>query len=431
MTKKRLIGVADCRGPRLDARVGYQSAVVDQFRCIAGRVLFCLVTFEAALFGSGRMLQVGPWTAKMVLYFIVLLYTIWSLLCLTRIRLSTALLLASFGAMLCGGLVNGIGHDANLKFLGEDLSPLLSFLVLPFYEMTIDSRHAIYRAINMIEMAAAIMAAGYGVLIGSILSGAVSFKALYIWLTTVGGDDFIFEGTGGKVFYKGALFIAIALIFLLFKKQRAAKIGSLFLFLSLFVVGVRGFFLALTLCGVIYVLIGPIKTIKRLIFLAGSVLAALIVLPHIFALSGDKGASNSDRIVTTFQVSSRVTIPSFFVGHGFGIGVPIRPEHMENVYLEIFHKQGIVGLLWWGALVVTLIARFAKAVKAGNQDLAYPLFLSAMFICAESATNPFLNNPIGMYPFLICFASLGVLAEPGGPREAPGSSTPRGPTQAT
>jgi len=32
------------------------------------------------------------------------------------------------------------------------------------------------------------------------------------------------------------------------------------------------------------------------------------------------------------------------------------------------------------------------------------------FICMDSATNPFLNYPIGLYAITICYVALGVLA---------------------
>jgi hypothetical protein len=85
---------------------------------------------------------------------------------------------------------------------------------------------------------------------------------------------------------------------------------------------------------------------------------------------------------------------------------------MEITYAEIFHKQGVIGLLWWTALVAILATRLRQAIKNGNRSLAYPLFLSASFVLFESATNPFLNNPIGMYPFIISLVGLGVLANP-------------------
>jgi hypothetical protein len=84
---------------------------------------------------------------------------------------------------------------------------------------------------------------------------------------------------------------------------------------------------------------------------------------------------------------------------------------MEIMYLEVFHKQGIVGLLWWATLIGIAVVRWKRAIRAGEGQLAYPLFLAIIFVLIESATNPFLNNPIGLYAFIICYVALGALSK--------------------
>ncbi len=384
------------------------------FGCLRTRVgslLFFIITFEAALLGSGRLLEIGPFTAKMVLYALALLYTGWSLISLESLRYSTILLLISFAFLLTFGIINGLEHSAEMQYLGQDLSPLISFLVLPFYELTIRNERDVRKAFSIVVAAALTMAAGYAAILLSLFSGRISFETLYGWVSRVGGEDFIFEGDSGQVFYKGCLFIGIALFFLVFQKGRWAKAGAFVLFLSLFMVGARGFVLALALCGVIYVFIGPMSATKKLIAGFAAITLAVVLVPWVFAMFGDKSASNYDRLTQISEVYDRIAPSTVLMGHGFGMGVPIRPIHMEIMYLEIFHKQGIVGLLWWATLIGIAVIRWKRAVRGGKGQLAYPLLLAVVFICMESATNPFLNNPIGLYPFIICYVGLGVLAE--------------------
>ncbi|MGC2639992.1 MAG: hypothetical protein WA294_22635 [Acidobacteriaceae bacterium] len=389
------------------------AAVAGKVRENIGRLLFYAVTFEGALFGSGRLLPIGPVTVRMVLYVLAVIFTIWSLLFLVRLKRSTVLLLVSFAVLLCFGICNGLGHAADLQNLGQDVSPLAAFLLIPFFELTIRTEGDIRTAMRIIVAAASIMAAGYAVIVFSLVMHLVSFVSFYAWIGRVGGDDFIFEGDATFLFYKGSIFIAIAFIFLIFRKGRWAKTGAFVLFLSLFAIGTRGFFLALALCAILYVFIAPLPVVKKLGLGFAVFSVALVLLPWIFSLSGDKAVSNETRLTAMSEVAARVSAGSFFLGHGFGIGVPIRPVHMEIVYLEIVHKQGVLALIWWAILIGMAIARLRRALKAGQGDLAYPLLLAAIFICFESATNPFLNNPIGMYPFLICFVGLGVLADTG------------------
>jgi hypothetical protein len=399
---------------RMVSRNKRANIVTRPLRTGIGRCLLYAVTFEAALLGSGRMLEIGPVTVKMLLYALSLLYTAWSLLALESLRRSTLMLLASFGALLCFGIANGLTHSADMQYLGQDVSPLISFLVLPFYELTIRTERDVRAAIRIIVIAALIMTACYATIGFCLLSQRVSFQTLYEWLVRVGGDDFIFEGEASRLFYKGTLFIGIAFLFLLFRKGRWARAAAFILFMSLFAVGLRGFFLALAICGILYVFIGPLSATKKVSIGFVVLSLAVVLIPRVLALFGDKTASNSERLIAITEVSDRLTPSSILVGNGLGIGVPIRPGHMEIIYLEIFHKQGIVGLLWWATLIGIAVVRWKRAVRVGKGQLAYPLLLAIAFVCFESATNPFLNNPIGLYAFIICYVALGVLAESSG-----------------
>jgi hypothetical protein len=389
------------------------------FRRSLGAILLYVVVFEAALLGSGRMLQIGPFTFKMLLFTLTLFYTGWSLLSQEKLRRSTMLLTASFAAILCVGIVDGLCQGADMQLLGNDISPLLSLLTLPFFEFTIRTRHQIDLVIRTIVIATVVMVVGYSAFLAAIWLGHVPFNAVKEWIRQTGGEDFAFE-PNGTVFYKGAIFIGIAFFFCVFMKRRWGKTLAAIFFLGLFMIASRGLFSAFALTVLVYVFVGPMPAVKKLIFAGIVVLVAAISLPVLFSLSGDKTESNSVRITTLSQVADRINPASVIFGHGFGNGVPERPEHMEISYVEIFHKQGALGLFWWASLITTFAFRFGKARVGENRRLAFPLFLSAVFVLFESATNPFVNNPIGMYPLLICFVGLGVLAEP----DAPGSADP-------
>lgn len=379
------------------------------FRRTLGAVLLYAVVFEAALLGSGRMLQIGPLTFKMLLFILTLFYTAWSLLSLETLRRSTLLLTASFAALLCVGIVNGWCQGADMQLLGSDISPLLSFLTLPFFELTIRTRREVNAVIRTIVVAAMVMVAGYIAFATALSLGLVPLRVLKEWIVVTGGEDFVFETNGG-VFYKGAIFIGIAFFFCAFTKRWWGKALAGIFFLGLFMIASRGLFSAFALTILVYVFVGPLSAVKKLVFAGIVVLVAAVSLPVLFSLAGDKTESNTTRLTTLSQVADRINPASAIFGHGFGIGVPQRPGHMEISYAEIFHKQGVIGLSWWASLFATLALRFRRARNRGNRRLAYPLFLSAVFVLCESATNPFVNNPIGMYPVLICLVGLGVLA---------------------
>lgn len=385
-------------------------AVAERVRRHVGKVLCWLVVAEATVLGSGRMLHVGSVTAKMLLFALAVLYTVWSLVSLDRLKRSTVFLLASFGVLFCFGIFNGAAHGANMYFMGEDVSPLLSVLILPFFDLTIRNEQELKNCVRILLAGSLAMAGAYCLLAVCLFARVISLSTLLTFLRQNGGDDFIFEGDATRVFYKGSLFIGIALIFFLFRKGLASKIAACALFFSLFLLGTRGFFLALAVCGILWVFIGAQKAAARLMLGVVLVVLAALLLPPFFSTFGDKSVSNGDRETQIAQVADAANPVSGVVGHGFGVGVPIRPEHMEIMYLEIFHKQGIIGLAWWALLLAMLTLRFIRALRSGRRNSAFPLYLAALFICIQSAMNPFLNNPIGMYPFMLCFVGLGLAA---------------------
>jgi O-antigen ligase len=74
---------------------------------------------------------------------------------------------------------------------------------------------------------------------------------------------------------------------------------------------------------------------------------------------------------------------------------------MEISYLEIFHKQGILGLSIWAWLFASLWKRFyiriGRDFKLINyKDETFAFFISAAFMFAISLTNPFINSPMGL-----------------------------------
>jgi hypothetical protein len=378
-----------------------------------GTCLMYLVVFEAAVLGSGQLLHLGPVTVKMLLFTVSVLYVLFALVCGDRIKNSTLLLVACYLASMAASSFIGLVHDAPLDRLGKDISPLLSFLLLPFFELTIRNEKQVTRVANCILLAAIAITSGYIYIVLSLWTGRQNYAALAEWLEPLGNGDFMFDEATQRVFYKGAIYLGVALLFLLFRRRRWAKIGAVLMILNLIAIGTRGFFLALFLTGLLYVLIGPMRATTKVALVLPVVLAGALLLPRLFLLAGDRSESNRERIVTLSQALDRTSVVSTVIGKGFGFGVPERPEHMEISYFEILYKQGVIGLCWWIGFFALLVARSRRALSYGKAELAYPFFLSSVFIALESFTNPFINNPIGMTFVTVALACLNVLISTG------------------
>jgi hypothetical protein len=382
-----------------------------KIRAAIGTLLLSAVIIEASLFGSGRILQVGPLTVKMILFCLALLYSAWSFLAGARLSNKVLLLVVSYTLLLCFGSLIGLLAGGEVDMIGGDIRQLSYLLILPFFEMSIPNVQRVWFAVRMIKIASVVMMAFYLAIGGLMLSGILSFGVISGWLNTVGNGDFMFDAAVGRVFYKGALYAGIAVILFFFDRGKWAKLGMVGAFITLVMTVTRGFILALFLVAILYLFMKRGKSVRRLVGIAILSIAGIVSLPAVFAMAGDKTASNSERIVTAQQVINRIDSVHTILGHGIGIGVPVRPEHMEMSYMEIFYKQGVLGLLWWGTLAFLMILDLRKAIHNGHESFGFALFLSAVFVALESLTNPFINNPIGMAAVLISFVGLSVLAK--------------------
>lgn len=122
--------------------------------------------------------------------------------------------------------------------------------------------------------------------------------------------------------------------------------------------------------------------------------------PNLF---GNKSYSDEGRFRQLKEVAGQTNLSSIFIGHGFGNGIPSRPIHMEISYLEIFHKQGLLGLLFWTYLLWLLYQKYRKATPGGMRDA---FFFGSLFIYLQSLTNQYINNPIGLSLVLLSLVCL-------------------------
>jgi hypothetical protein len=108
-----------------------------------------------------------------------------------------------------------------------------------------------------------------------------------------------------------------------------------------------------------------------------------------------------------------ITPTSIVMGHGFGEGVRVRDNHLEIIYLEIFHKQGLIGLTFWVFILFYIGLLYFNCKRLGYEKKARPFLLAALFIYIQSATNPYLTNSIGLNMIMISIVSLNIYLKEG------------------
>ena len=277
--------------------------------------------------------------------------------------------------------------------------------------------------------------------------GLIDESALWELLHT--SDEFIFRGFPIVGFlYKGAIFIAVAAIFLIFDPFRITKFLAVVTVIAIAMMLTRGF--ALALLASILIGFALSREWKRVILFAG--LATFLIGTMFLALRSDPSVSqseatlaiaqfcqrsdatetsdavegpgwsltqnlpigrlaDSDRLADARWIAENTEWSTAAIGHGFGtsIRVPDRPR-IELSYLEIFYKQGILGLVIWAALLFIILRLYLK-VSSDAHRLGLIFFLVVVFVFTANSVDAILAGSMGMAPIFISAACLLVLAK--------------------
>jgi hypothetical protein len=376
-----------------------------------------IVLLETFLMGSGRMLEFGPITVKMLLSSIAVGYSIFLLIWGRRIQKEIVFLTLFFFLPLSISSMLGIINNADINLIIEDIKPLSFFIMGVFFWLTINSYKRINLVIRLIKFSSFVLAALYLTILLLLITKIIDFNFFYSIMDNINDVGFRDSESWGNPFfiYKGFLYMCIGFIFYFLERGVKEKAIALLIFIAIVLTLTRGFLLALAMTFFIYLLVFYRITYRRLIYIIIFCLMLAIIIPltinsYINAF-GDKLDSDMVRVVIAQQVYDAITPISILIGHGFGIGIPEKMVHMEVSYFEIFHKQGLLGLFFWLLILFLLFYKYYKAILYGKRDIALPFLLSSLFIYFQTLTNPFLNNPIGMSMILISFTVLNFLGK--------------------
>lgn len=373
------------------------------------KIIFIVTLLELFVAGGGRVFEIGVITLRMLLFFMNIVIA--AVMYVYRASLPKYVVILSSSVFVillfyvCLGLFNG----ASMALIAEDVKPLSYFFSILFFSYYIDRKERVGLVISLLKKTSVFMAIVYIVIQMLFFFGKIDWFWFYTFTNTrISPTDFSFRGYEGLFFYKGFMYMVVGLIFWIHdstSKRRALPI--LIITTAMILTGTRGFIL---MFGFIYLLFYGIPLILKL-NIKMLILTAVFVFGSIYFFAkrdiGDKDLSDSIRVQQLTQVVQDIDPVSFFIGHGFGNGVPIRPVHMEIAYLETFHKQGILGLCLWGFFFIVWYNAYAR--KRNFPNIRKSFFLGVLFMTLLSLTNPFFNNPIGISLYLISFASLQVL----------------------
>ncbi len=373
------------------------------------RIIFIITLLELFIGGGGRVFEIGAATLRIALFSLNIVIV--AILYFYRLKIPkyVVVILMLVLCVLLGYVFLGWVNGASIALIVEDVKPLSYFFSIIFFSYYIDNVERVALVVSLIKRTSLLMALTYISIQLLFFLGKIDFMSFYRFVNThVSSSDFFYRGIDGFFFYKGFLYMVVGLIFWIHSSKSKNKgLAILFIMTAMILTGTRGFIL---MFGVIYVLFYGIPLMLRMNFKI-LILAVFLVIGSIYFFGnfelGDKDLSDSIRIQQLIQVVERINPISLFIGHGFGNGVPIREVHMEIGYLEVFHKQGLLGLSLWGLFFIVL---YNSYIKGENYlEIRRAFFLSVLFVILLSLTNPFFNNPIGISLFMIALASLKAL----------------------
>ncbi|MGC3945942.1 MAG: hypothetical protein QM762_15715 [Chryseolinea sp.] len=369
------------------------------------KFLLCVILLEIFVGGGGRLIDIGPMSPRMILFGIGMAISVLLILKPTAIDRNIFLVIAAATACFLFSTTIGIVNGAEVSLLLLDIKQLFGFYSILFFYFVIRNQDDVILVTRLIKFSACILAVAYLNILILIRVGIIAFLPFYNRASLTG--EVFFRGESG-FFYKGFVYICIGLLFFL-TEAKSRKLIIALLATAIVLTFTRGFFISILATYGFYHVFIRRNASKILIFGAGAVIALFSLWNLYYSKAFNRKQSDSVRLTQIEEVISATTPVSFFIGHGFGNGVPSRPDRMEIVYLEAFHKQGLIGLLFWAGLLAVNWIYFKKANQV-NPTLAVPFVLASIFIYIQSFTNPYVNNPIGMTMVLLSIVCLRVIA---------------------
>lgn len=380
--------------------------------------LYTITLAEAVLGGGGRLLGFGPLTARML--FFGACVALWLLTLASRKanldgQHLAGGLIACFIATHLPALCLDLLHGASALRIIEEIRPLLFLCLAPFVAMALTRLEMAQRSASMIVFGGSLVALTTILIQAALALDLLSQEWFYDWTWDSGElffrNDILF-------FYKGHFYVALALVFAIILRPRWWVVFAVILSIALAASLTRGLIAA---C-IFSVLLG--LTIERrylAVLLIGGLGGALFVLnfePIWAAFFNDpsRNISLTARISDMRSFTEGYDLRRLIIGEGFTKPLNNR-NNVENSYLWAIWRFGILGLFFW-VTPFLISAYFYRNIYINeiNRKLGTAFFCGIVMMYLVTATNPFINNSIGIVYTLIAMFSLRRLDVDGHPR---------------
>ena len=386
-------------------------------------LLFSVTVFELFVGGGGRWIAAGPVTLRMVL-FVACLIVGWVAALVPRRNFGGLPLAIGFALAYLlihlPALIDGAVRGTDISIMFTELQQSLYWLAAPFFACTLASTKYIQRTASLVQLSGVFMATVFIAIVVALAKGYLNFTTFYLIVHENG--EVVSRG-GGLMVYKGDLYLGICLVFLVAIRGKywlpAAMLVSVALVLTL----TRGFILSTS--AAILMLLAVQR--RKAALLVGLVLVAAAVgmvwyyFPSLVeGLTSARSISNQQRLDDMDFIMNHVSLKTVLLGEGFGSLIDGRIQ-IENTFLWVVWKLGVVGLAFWLAPLVLCVVYFLGGKKSHENPLACAFLFGTVLIYIQTLSNPYLNNPIGLSFVIVSVFALRTLCKAEG-QDSPSTS---------
>jgi hypothetical protein len=384
------------------------------------RALFTISLLELFIGGGGRLTAVGPISLRMILFACCLCATVIAILFPRRRSdgvLFAMLLVLLYLLVHVAGLVVGSINGGDTKQIFAEFQQALYWLAAPFYALMIQSEQDAQRAARLVQIAGLTLAVGYVAVLAALISGVIS---VHLLAATLGSSGEVTFRSGEFFFFKGFLYLCLSIVFFVALRSKYWTLLAAFAAIATVLTFTRGFLLS-TPITVILLLWSQRRwglAIPVLLLAAAAAFLIWVYFPSLdTSVSGAHEASTNQRLEDMMYMLDHVTAKTFLIGEGYGSMINNR-FGIENTFLWALWKLGTLGLLFWLLPLALCVYYYSKISNRRSNPLANAFLFGTVLVYVQTATNPYLNNPIGLSFVLVALFSLRILYRHDGQRVA-------------
>jgi hypothetical protein len=361
--------------------------------------VFFISLFEIFIGGGGNFFKYNGISIRMIFFGLNFLFFLTYILKGAKFNYKLLFITLFFLILHIFSVIIGVYNNAPSEYIMINFQATLIFILLPYYAFKINSINKVEDIIRLIKKSSIILVIFHITFMYVLLIKILNFNYLYSFVSK--NQDIKFRDEQ-FFFYSGFIYICIGLFIFLTNKGLKNRVLTILLFTSILLTLTRGFIFFTSIVIAFYYLVLSKKYSSKIYLIFLGVLFVTIFLPFLIENRTEKSMYISDevRIQTNKEIVETTDFSSIFLGHGFGVSVPVRPIGLENSFLDIFYKQGIIGIAFWISLFcyITYLTYSVKDSIYYNKIIIF--WLGTFFLYLQSLSNPYINTAIGI-PFLL------------------------------